>query len=135
MSNRLRYSITLTQAQQDAWNAHQAARLQAANNQRIGGTASGNRSTDPARLFGGVESLIEESQDWWLKDQSALAVGFNNWDDPGGDRSVPPQDWSVMGYAAPTTLDDLGNVYGYEVNGFPGYPNQNGQGKCNGLVR
>lgn len=28
--------------------------------------------------FVGVEGLVE-SQDWWLRDQSNLAVGFDNW--------------------------------------------------------
>ena len=37
--------------------------------------------TSPSVLFGGVDSLMEESQDWWLKDQSALAMGFGNWND------------------------------------------------------
>lgn len=32
--------------------------------------------TSPSALFGGVDSLLEESRDWWLKDQSAL---FDSW--------------------------------------------------------
>lgn len=41
-------------------------------------------------LFGGVDSLIgstEDSQDWWLKDQSSIAHGFENWVDPNIDWS------------------------------------------------
>jgi hypothetical protein len=30
-------------------------------------------------IFSGVENLVEESQDWWLRDQSALALGMENW--------------------------------------------------------
>jgi len=29
-------------------------------------------------MFGGVDALVE-SQDWWLRDQASLAVGFDNW--------------------------------------------------------
>ena len=129
-NNRLRQATNLTKAQQDAWNAHQAARLQATNNQNIGSSSSANRAADPARLFGGVESLVEESQDWWLKDQSALAMGFNNWIDAGGGRSAPPQEWAMLGYSIPTTAEDNdADVYGYSVNDFPGFGGSNGQGR------
>lgn len=126
-TNRMRPSTTLTKAQQDAWNAHQA-RLQAANNQSITSTS---RTTDPAVLFGGVESLVEESQEWWLRDQSALATGFNNWTDPGTGRSGPQQDWSILGgYGLPNTSgNDDGDVYEYGINEFSGYAATNGQGR------
>ncbi|OAX84326.1 hypothetical protein ACJ72_01296 [Emergomyces africanus] len=29
--------------------------------------------------LGGMENLVEASQDWWLKDQNALALGLDNW--------------------------------------------------------
>ena len=32
--------------------------------------------SSPSSLFGGVDSLLEESRDWWLKDQSTL---FDSW--------------------------------------------------------
>jgi hypothetical protein len=32
----------------------------------------------PSMMFGGVDALVE-SQNWWLKDQASLAVGFDNW--------------------------------------------------------
>ena len=28
--------------------------------------------------------MVDESQDWWLRDQSALATGFDNWVDSSG---------------------------------------------------
>lgn len=43
----------------------------------------------PSELFGGVDQLLRTSaaadngQDWWLRDQSQLALGFNNWDQAG----------------------------------------------------
>lgn len=42
-----------------------------------GGTSTSGNS--PSQLFGGVEQLIREGQDWWLRDQNQLAVGFDNW--------------------------------------------------------
>ncbi|KAI9765901.1 MAG: hypothetical protein M1840_007042 [Geoglossum simile] len=36
-------------------------------------------SASPSALLGGIENLVQESQDWWLRDQSALAFGFDNW--------------------------------------------------------
>ncbi|KAK6586812.1 hypothetical protein PZA11_000102 [Diplocarpon coronariae] len=36
------------------------------------------RRVTPSTMFGGVEALVE-SQDWWLRDQASLAVGFENW--------------------------------------------------------
>jgi hypothetical protein len=78
------YLTHLTQAQQDAWNQHQATRS-GSNTHSIGTSTNTASNANAAILFGGVESLVEESQDWWLKDQSALALGFDNWIDPGTD--------------------------------------------------
>ena len=36
------------------------------------------RQVSPNTMFGGVDALVE-SQDWWLRDQASLAVGFDNW--------------------------------------------------------
>ncbi|KAJ4301537.1 hypothetical protein N0V90_003630 [Kalmusia sp. IMI 367209] len=45
--------------------------------QSIDGASSSGAS--PSQLFGGVEQLIREGQDWWLRDQNQLAFGFDNW--------------------------------------------------------
>lgn len=45
-------------------------------------------------MFGGVDALVE-SQDWWLRDQASLAVGFDNWEMSGIDQSST-QDSGVM---------------------------------------
>ena len=37
----------------------------------------------PSTTFGGVDALVE-SQNWWLKDQASLAVGFDNWESMEG---------------------------------------------------
>ena len=36
------------------------------------------RQVSPNTMFGGVDALVE-SQDWWLRDQASLAIGFDNW--------------------------------------------------------
>jgi hypothetical protein len=58
-------------------------------------------------LFGGVDSLLvghEDSQDWWLKDQSSLANGFENWVDPN-------IDWASMGLEVGDEMGSNGNGY------------------------
>lgn len=86
-AGRIRPSVNLTKEQQDAWNALQA---------RMGGSVApkqNGRQAPPAAnasaqsLFGGVESLIGESQDWWYNDQTQLAQGFGNW-------TAPSPDWT-----------------------------------------
>ena len=112
-TNKLRGSTRLTQAQQDAWNAHQA-RLRM-NGAAGNGSSSTKSNGQASKLFGGVDSLMEESQDWWFKDQSSLATGFENW-------NAPEQDWfgfdNTMGGTGPgadmpvmdnTTFDMYGN--------------------------
>lgn len=34
--------------------------------------------TSPTVLFGGVDSLVQDSQDWWYKDQSQLYANWNS---------------------------------------------------------
>jgi hypothetical protein len=46
----------------------------------------------PSALFGGVDQLLRDSQDWWLRDQSQLAMGFEQWP------SLQEPDW--VGLAA-----------------------------------
>jgi hypothetical protein len=41
--------------------------------------AGSTHSASPSALLGSIENLVQESQDWWLRDQSALALGFDNW--------------------------------------------------------
>ncbi|EXJ78757.1 hypothetical protein A1O1_09159 [Capronia coronata CBS 617.96] len=84
----------LTKAQQDAWNTH-LARM-ASSSAGASATASGanvGETQNAARLFGGIDSLIEETQDWIFKDQSQLAMGFENW---GGGDGDTQQDWGTL---------------------------------------
>ncbi|KAF1948371.1 pathway-specific nitrogen regulator [Byssothecium circinans] len=52
--------------------------------QSIDGTPN-STGNSPSQLFGGVEQLMREGQDWWLRDQNQLAIGFDNWGYGGGD--------------------------------------------------
>lgn len=38
-----------------------------------------SQGNSPSQFFNGVDQLVREGQDWWLRDQSQLASGFDNW--------------------------------------------------------
>ena len=61
-----RQSYVLPQQQQDLWNRDRVSRGQMA------------AQTSPSVLFGGVDSLVQGSQDWWLKDHSQLYTNWNS---------------------------------------------------------
>ena len=42
------------------------------------------RQVSPSTMFGGIDALVE-SQDWWLRDQASLVIGFDNWMNTGVD--------------------------------------------------
>lgn len=86
-TGRMRPSTQLTKEQQDAWNALQA-RMGPHTSQPISRQPV-NANSSAQNLFGGIESLIGESQDWWYNDQNQLAQGFDNW-------TAPTPDWSGM---------------------------------------
>lgn len=60
--------------------------------------------TSPSTLFGGIESLVEESQDWWLKDQAQF---FDNW-------LAPEQGGELMDN---NVVNDIG-ISGYDGNSY-----------------
>jgi hypothetical protein len=45
----------------------------------IDGGATSTTGNSPSQFYGGVDQLMRDSQDWWLRDQSQLAMGFENW--------------------------------------------------------
>lgn len=47
----------------------------------INTTGPGPSAVQMPSSYGGMRNLVRESEDWWLKDQSALALGMNNWVD------------------------------------------------------
>ncbi|KIW64741.1 hypothetical protein PV04_09653 [Phialophora macrospora] len=107
-AQRIRASTYLTKAQQDAWNAHQA-RLAAAAATSSNRTA-GSGEQNAARMFGGVDSLIEDTQDWIFKDQNQFAMGFENWN------SDPP-DWGTLDLSFFDTQDGTGSSTNDNTNG------------------
>lgn len=80
----------------------------------------------PSALFGGVDQLLRDSQDWWLRDQSQLAMGFEQWPSAETEWMHPVSSPTIatngLGYAG------QGGVNGY-VNGMA---NANGSANGNG---
>ncbi|QSS55325.1 nitrogen assimilation transcription factor nirA [Histoplasma capsulatum var. duboisii H88] len=60
--------------------------------------------------LGGMESLVEASQDWWLKDQNALALGLGNWGDSWD--NAPGPVCTSMGFEASVPAVALGSSNG-----------------------
>ena len=118
LPNKPKSTVQLTKQQQDAWNTH---RLNQARKSSLSNTAA-----NANMLFGGVDSLIgsEDSQDWWLKDQSSIAHGFDNWVDPN-------IDWSSMGLDIPDELSGNSNGSGYQPMSHNGAPHS--AGRTNGF--
>ncbi|EED23248.1 C6 transcription factor (NirA), putative [Talaromyces stipitatus ATCC 10500] len=69
------------------YQTHQPQDIMTMNNQDISCNNSNSSNspvavsgTPPMPVFNGItDNLIEESQDWWMRDQSALALGLENW--------------------------------------------------------
>lgn len=119
-SGRIRQSTHLTREQQDAWNALQA-RMGTASAQQPRRTSVAGTNASAQALFGGVESLIGESQDWWYNDQNQLALGFDNW-------TAPEPDWSSMNGTGMglSMADSTVSMSGMPVIGSNSLFNQNG---------
>ncbi|CZT45451.1 probable pathway-specific regulatory protein nit-4 [Rhynchosporium secalis] len=83
------------------------------NDSGVTSEASGStRQVSPSAIFGGVDALVE-SQDWWLRDQASLALGFDNWMSTGTDltsneTTLPgsgPAEMANSGYYMPPNLN------------------------------
>ena len=55
----------------------------------------------PGEMFGGVEQLIRDSNNWIYRDSEQVATGFDNWDD----LSMDPLTWTNGVAPIGTTLD------------------------------
>jgi hypothetical protein len=93
--HKLRSSTYLTKAQQDAWNAHQA-RMKSAAASAVNNPSRSHSDHNAAKLFGGVDSLMEETQEWFFRDQSQLAMGFGNWGEYEPAVAAPGPDWGTL---------------------------------------
>lgn len=90
--------------------------------QSIDGQSTAGNS--PSQLFGGVDQLIREGQDWIFRDQTQLASGFGNWVTPNIDDMAG---W----FAAQSPTQGVVGVQGggAQMNGGPvGGGNGNGSG-------
>ena len=108
-AQRIRPSTYLTKAQQDAWNAHQA-RMATNVAARSSSMAEGKGDQNAAKMFGGVDSLMEETQDWIFKDQNQFATGFENWG------SEPP-DWGSLDLTFFDAADGTGSSTNADTSG------------------
>lgn len=97
--------FVLPQVQQELWNQDRASR----------GSAT---QTSPSVLFGGVPALIEDSHDWWYKDQQTFIANWNGMD----------QESAVMGNRTMNGMVNAGYANSYE---FPGEVNS---APANGLL-
>ena len=102
--------------------------------QSIDATPS-SQGASPSQLFGGVEQLIREGQDWMWRDQNQLASGFDNWnygvDDIAG--------WfagQAQGVGSPTMHVPPATGAEMVMNGGPVVHNGNGplSGQSNGAI-
>ena len=71
----------------------------------------------PSQLFGGVDQLIREGQDWIFRDQTQLASGFDNWSNQNFDDIA---NWFASTGTAPATGQPFGaGVRNPILNGGP----------------
>ncbi|KAF2855645.1 hypothetical protein T440DRAFT_159480 [Plenodomus tracheiphilus IPT5] len=100
-----------------------------------GGATTADSS--PSQLFGGVDQLLREGQDWIYRDQTQLASGFENWnpqnmDDIASWFASTASPTAGGGYPAagnPADMNGGGPVGGNVASGYP--PNINGGGNVN----
>jgi len=83
-----------------------------------------------AKMFGGVDSLIEETQDWFFKDQNQLAMGFENWGASDAQQDWGALDWSFFAGDGTATssshVDTTGNSPAYRGMPYAYDPGTNG---------
>ncbi|OQO00243.1 hypothetical protein B0A48_14030 [Cryoendolithus antarcticus] len=92
-------------------------------------SASTRSGASPSAMFGGIEQLLRDSQDWAYRDQASLATGFGNW---GGE---PLGGWlgsqaAVSAITTGTTAGGSGltsnGMYGINGSGTYGHGNNMG---------
>jgi len=73
--------------------------------------ASGSmtRQVSPNAMFGGVDALVD-SQDWWLRDQASLAIGFDNWGMAVNNGDVSSGTPSMNGNTTHRTSDPMAGI-------------------------
>lgn len=94
-------------------------------------------ATSPSDMFGGVEQLLRESQDWVFRDQAQLASGFGNW---GGGLDMGVASLGQSPINTGPALGPFASAAGYVsavggagVGGQPQQPQQQQQQQQNGF--
>ncbi|QDS73152.1 hypothetical protein FKW77_001957 [Venturia effusa] len=59
----------------------------------------------PSALFGGVDQLLRDQNDWWLRDQSQLAIGFEHWPMAEGEWLHPASSPIAPSHSVPNGID------------------------------
>jgi len=99
-----------------------------------GSHATRPKGDSPSAIFGGVEQLLREGQDWWLRDQSQLAVEFEQWPVHSGAEAGDAWTGIAVNAASPQVANGAGfgtasqgldgiNEFGH-FGGLGNYPNE-----------
>lgn len=130
------HTVTTPQSSAAALNAPTPASTQGRRSVDGGQTTAGN---SPSQLFGGVDQLLREGQDWIYRDQTQLANDFENWNPQGVDdiaswfaSTADPARAFQGATTAPVMSSEMngGPVGGEALNGFPN-GNVNGNHNAN----
>lgn len=70
---------------------------------------STRQAASPSDMFGGVEQLIRDSQEWAYRDQAQLASGFDNWNQI----DIDPSTWDT----SPPAVTSVGMPVAANLNG------------------
>ncbi|CAN9196688.1 unnamed protein product [Alternaria alternata] len=133
---RNQHQISTPQNSSSALNAPTPASTQGRRSVDGGQTTAGN---SPSQLFGGVDQLLREGQDWIYRDQTQLATDFENWNPQGIDdianwfaNTTSPAGPFQANTNAPVMSNEMsgGPVGGNAVNGYTN-GNANGNGNAN----
>ena len=96
-------AFVLPQVQQELWNQDRASRGSPA-------------QTSPSILFGGVPALMEDSHDWWYKDQQTFIANWNEME----------QESAIMGNRAGNEMATAGYANSYAFQGEANSTSPNG---------
>lgn len=133
---RNQHQISTPQNSSSALDAPTPASTQGRRSVDGGQTTAGN---SPSQLFGGVDQLLREGQDWIYRDQTQLATDFENWNPQGIDdianwfaNTTSPAGPFQANTNAPVMSNEMsgGPVGGNAVNSYTNV-NANGNGNAN----
>jgi hypothetical protein len=122
-------SHALSDAQKQAWMQNRLAR-----------TLTPSSQAHPNMLFGGVDTLFEDSRDWWLRDQSAIFDGWekSTHEQPSGGTGMMNTSHTMRHNSAPdgtngSDPDGMASVNTMGMGHGHGAIHGNGTGGVNGI--